>query len=75
MRLKDLESYLQGVDTFEEPKILLEQYPTPPHIAARIIYTIENSFGYVGTALTWHSLRLSHFSGHRLTGAFAHRLQ
>lgn len=45
MRLKDLESYLQDVDGFAEPKILLEQYPTPPHIAARMIYTIENSFG------------------------------
>lgn len=33
MKLKELESYLQQVDVFEEPKILLEQYPTSPHIA------------------------------------------
>lgn len=33
MKLKELESCLQQVDTFEEPKILLEQYPTSPHIA------------------------------------------
>lgn len=33
MKLKELESCLQEVDAFEEPKILLEQYPTSPHIA------------------------------------------
>lgn len=33
MKLKELESCLQQVDTFEEPKVLLEQYPTSPHIA------------------------------------------
>uniref|UniRef100_A0A672YKD5 Methyltransferase like 5 n=1 Tax=Sphaeramia orbicularis TaxID=375764 RepID=A0A672YKD5_9TELE len=33
MKLKELESCLQQVDTFETPKILLEQYPTSPHIA------------------------------------------
>jgi len=33
MKLKELESCLQQVDGFEEPKILLEQYPTSPHIA------------------------------------------
>lgn len=33
MKLKELESCLQQVDAFEEPKILLEQYPTSPHIA------------------------------------------
>uniref|UniRef100_A0A3B3BB99 Methyltransferase-like protein 5 n=1 Tax=Oryzias melastigma TaxID=30732 RepID=A0A3B3BB99_ORYME len=45
MKLKELESCLQQVDTFEEPKILLEQYPTSPHIAARMLYTIHNTFG------------------------------
>lgn len=35
MKLKELESYLQQVDTFEAPKILLEQYPTSPHIAGK----------------------------------------
>ena len=33
MRLKELESNLQDVVVFEEPKILLEQYPTSAHIA------------------------------------------
>ncbi|XP_062259457.1 rRNA N6-adenosine-methyltransferase METTL5 [Platichthys flesus] len=45
MKLKELESCLQQVDGFDEPKILLEQYPTSPHIAARMLYTIQNTFG------------------------------
>ncbi|XP_075896024.1 rRNA N(6)-adenosine-methyltransferase METTL5 isoform X2 [Nelusetta ayraudi] len=44
MKLKELESCLQQVDVFEEPKILLEQYPTTPHIAACMLYTIHNTF-------------------------------
>ncbi|KAF7709675.1 rRNA N6-adenosine-methyltransferase METTL5 [Silurus meridionalis] len=44
MKLKELESCLQQVDGFEEPKILLEQYPTGPHIAGCMLYTIHNSF-------------------------------
>ncbi|XP_056145103.1 rRNA N6-adenosine-methyltransferase METTL5 [Lampris incognitus] len=45
MKLKELESCLQQVDTFEDPKILLEQYPTSPHIAACMLYTIHNTYG------------------------------
>ncbi|KAA0715474.1 Methyltransferase-like protein 5 [Triplophysa tibetana] len=44
MKLKELESCLQQVDGFEEPKILLEQYPTSPHIAGCMLYTIHNTF-------------------------------
>ncbi|XP_041117850.1 rRNA N6-adenosine-methyltransferase METTL5 [Polyodon spathula] len=44
MKLKELESCLQQVDVFEEPKLLLEQYPTRPHIAACMLYTIHNTF-------------------------------
>ncbi|KAM6986945.1 rRNA N(6)-adenosine-methyltransferase METTL5 [Aplochiton taeniatus] len=44
MKLKELESCLQQVDAFEEPKVLLEQYPTSPHIAACMLYTIHNTF-------------------------------
>ena len=33
MKRKELEGYLQDVDVFENPKVLLEQYPTTPHIA------------------------------------------
>jgi predicted RNA methylase len=44
MKLRALESLLEGVDAFETPKVALEQYPTSPHIAARIVHTAE-SFG------------------------------
>ncbi|XP_034042310.1 rRNA N6-adenosine-methyltransferase METTL5 [Thalassophryne amazonica] len=44
MKRKELESCLQQVDTFEEPKVLLEQYPTSPHIAACMLYTISSTF-------------------------------
>ncbi|XP_045582223.1 rRNA N6-adenosine-methyltransferase METTL5 isoform X1 [Procambarus clarkii] len=45
MKLKELEAWLQDVNGFEIPKIQLEQYETPVHIAARMIHTIESSFG------------------------------
>ena len=44
MKLKELESHLQEVEEFESPKILQEQYPTRPHIAACMIHTIASSF-------------------------------
>lgn len=45
MKLKELESHLQQVEEFEDPKILLEQYPTRPHIAACMLHTMAASFG------------------------------
>uniref|UniRef100_A0A1B0CDI9 Rna methylase n=1 Tax=Lutzomyia longipalpis TaxID=7200 RepID=A0A1B0CDI9_LUTLO len=45
MKLKKLEEYLQGIDGFEDPKILLEQYQTPPHIASCMLYEIQSQFG------------------------------
>ncbi|RUS83529.1 hypothetical protein EGW08_008708 [Elysia chlorotica] len=44
MKRKELEGYLQDVDTFEKPKVLLEQYPTTPHIAACMLHTISSTF-------------------------------
>lgn len=44
MRLKELESYLQQVEVFDKPKVELEQYPTTPHIASHMLYTIDQSF-------------------------------
>eukprot|EP00794_Sanderia_malayensis_P020294 gene20294-22280_t len=44
MRLKELESYLQQLDTFEEPKVNLEQYATTPHIASHMLYNINNCY-------------------------------
>ncbi|XXG48052.1 hypothetical protein AAC387_Pa02g2591 [Persea americana] len=45
MKLKQLESYLGSLQQFSNPKVDLEQYPTGPHIASRLLYTAENSFG------------------------------
>lgn len=45
VKLKTLEQYLQEVDIFENPKVQLEQYATMPHIGARMLHTIESSFG------------------------------
>lgn len=39
MKLKQLESELQDVSVFENPKWDLEQYPTTAHLAAHILYT------------------------------------
>ncbi|XP_071512392.1 rRNA N(6)-adenosine-methyltransferase METTL5 [Panulirus ornatus] len=47
MKLKELEAWLQDVMGFETPKVKLEQYETPAHIAARMIHTMESSFGDV----------------------------
>ncbi|XP_031272202.1 methyltransferase-like protein 5 isoform X2 [Pistacia vera] len=47
MKLKQLESLLGDLEQFSNPKVELEQYPTGPHIAARMLYTAENSFGDV----------------------------
>ncbi|PRQ46646.1 putative methyltransferase small domain, S-adenosyl-L-methionine-dependent methyltransferase [Rosa chinensis] len=47
MKLKQLESLLGGLQQFSNPKVELEQYPTGPHIASRMLYTAENSFGDV----------------------------
>lgn len=47
MKLKQLESFLGDLDQFSNPKIELEQYPTGPHIASRMLFTAENSFGDV----------------------------
>ncbi|XP_050734066.1 rRNA N6-adenosine-methyltransferase METTL5-like [Eriocheir sinensis] len=45
IRLKELESWLQELQDFDTPKVTLEQYQTPPHIAAHIAHTIQASFG------------------------------
>lgn len=38
MRLKDLEILLSQTKSFENPKIKLEQYQTPSHIAAMVVW-------------------------------------
>jgi len=45
MKLRQLETYLQDVEAFENPKVLLEQYPTRAHIAACVVHTVQSSYG------------------------------
>ena len=44
MKLKQLEGFLQNLDVFKKPKVHLEQYPTTPHIASHMLYTIDQTF-------------------------------
>lgn len=43
MRLKELESLMQDIAPFADPKVELEQYPTGPHLAARLLYTVGHN--------------------------------
>ncbi|KAG1330416.1 methyltransferase-like protein 5 [Cocos nucifera] len=45
MKLKQLEGLLGSLQQFSNPKVELEQYPTGPHIASRLLYMAENTFG------------------------------
>lgn len=45
MKLKYLEKFLQEIDVFERPKVALEQYPTPSHLASHMLHTIQSSYG------------------------------
>uniref|UniRef100_A0A023FJD6 Methyltransferase-like protein 5 n=1 Tax=Amblyomma cajennense TaxID=34607 RepID=A0A023FJD6_AMBCJ len=40
MKLKQLKSILDSVDTFDNPNVHLEQYPTPPDIAAHVMHHV-----------------------------------
>ncbi|XP_062090841.1 uncharacterized protein LOC133797072 isoform X1 [Humulus lupulus] len=44
MKLKQLEGLVGSLQQFSNPKVELEQYPTGPHIASRMLFTAENSF-------------------------------
>lgn len=44
MKLKELESLMQDIAPFENPKIDLEQYPTGPHLASRLLFAVANSY-------------------------------
>ena len=44
MKLKQLESHLQQVEGFEDPKIHLEQYVTSGHIASHMVYTMDQTY-------------------------------
>jgi len=44
MKLKELESRLQTVKTFERPKLFLEQYITTSHLASQIVFNIDQLY-------------------------------
>lgn len=44
LRLRQLEEYLQQLDVFEKPKMLLEQYATSAHIASHMLFTAQSQF-------------------------------
>ncbi|XP_053677879.1 rRNA N6-adenosine-methyltransferase METTL5 [Anopheles nili] len=45
IKLRKLEHILEMIDDFGYPKINLEQYSTPSHIAAQALYSIQTKFG------------------------------
>lgn len=51
IKLKKLEEFLQGVDGFRKPKIQLEQYETPSHIASVMLYTIQTKYNDIESKL------------------------
>eukprot|EP00457_Paulinella_chromatophora_P010493 gb/GEZN01010597.1/.p1 GENE.gb/GEZN01010597.1/~~gb/GEZN01010597.1/.p1 ORF type:complete len:366 (-),score=47.94 gb/GEZN01010597.1/:43-1140(-) len=44
LRLKQLESFLQSVEAFDNPSFRLEQYPTSAYLAAQITSLIQSQF-------------------------------
>ena len=51
MKLKHLQSALESVRVFEEPNIELEQYPTPPHLAAQVALAMHQHGDVEGKAV------------------------
>lgn len=45
LSVKNLECHLQDLEDFAKPQVHLEQYATPPHIAALMLNTIELTYG------------------------------
>ncbi|KAK3913513.1 rRNA N6-adenosine-methyltransferase METTL5 [Frankliniella fusca] len=44
MKRKHLEEFLEDIEVFENPKVELEQYPTKPHIASHMLYTMQATY-------------------------------
>jgi predicted RNA methylase len=44
MKLKQLEGLLGDLEQFSNPKVEFEQYPTGPHIASRMLFTVKSVF-------------------------------
>lgn len=41
MKLRVLEEWLQGLEGFDKPKLTLEQYATPSHIASCMTHSMQ----------------------------------
>lgn len=48
MKLKELESNLQELESFGEAKLHLEQYITTPHLASQIVFNIDQCYDDIG---------------------------
>jgi len=44
LNVKNIEMFVQQLDSWEKPKVELEQYHTPPRTAAEILYLIEKNY-------------------------------
>ncbi|PNW80268.1 hypothetical protein CHLRE_08g384700v5 [Chlamydomonas reinhardtii] len=44
MKLKELHALMQDIAPFRRAKTELEQYPTGPHLASRLLFTVDNSY-------------------------------
>ena len=44
MKVRELEERLQELEDFDEPSVMLEQYPTTPHLAAHMMTNIDAVF-------------------------------
>ncbi|XP_023030302.1 methyltransferase like 5 [Leptinotarsa decemlineata] len=51
LKLRHLEERLQCISEFEKPKVLLEQYVTPPHLGSHMLYTIQSQYGDISGKL------------------------
>lgn len=47
-KLKRLESELQSLEVFNAPQSLLEQYYTPPRVAAEVLHALDMDVGFSG---------------------------
>ncbi|KAG2489136.1 hypothetical protein HYH03_012362 [Edaphochlamys debaryana] len=44
MKLKELHALMQDIAPFARPKVELEQYPTGPHLASRLLFAVDSSY-------------------------------
>lgn len=51
MKLKQLESALQNVETFKNPKLNYEQYITTSHLASQILFNIDNQYDDINESI------------------------